>query len=155
VNMISARHIIKSLVLLLLLIPVAACAGWGPAGGMSQGEIKQLESRLIDGPFERVYEAAVETLFDLGYTVSHSDKESGIIVGEKQKQRLLLLSEQAAGAREFDAFQVTLLVRPKGKKQTKVRIKTARNKKNRFNKNAVNKVWNHLENEIMLERAAQ
>ncbi|MBI2344320.1 MAG: hypothetical protein HYV02_08330 [Deltaproteobacteria bacterium] len=141
------RHAMRLLIFVPLLV---GCATWGEPP-LSQAAITQLETRTIDAPFEKVYEAAIESLFDLGYTLTHSDKESGVVVGEKQHRRAIsIFVDENIPQREFDAYQVTLLIRPEGKRQSTVRIKTSRNKERRFDKAAINEVWVYIERQVLM-----
>jgi hypothetical protein len=140
----------KNLAIFFLLIPlISSCISFG-GSQPGQAAAKEIETRSVDASFGKVYDAAIESLFDLGYTITHSDKESGVVVGERQRRRAWLVLDDEPHDR-FDAFQITLLIRPKGKQQTKVRIKTAVNKQRRFNKQAINDVWVLIERQVMLE----
>lgn len=131
----------------------AGCITWATPQPMTQAEVKALETRFVDAPLAKVYDAAIEALFDLGYTVTHSDKSSGLVVGERQKEKVWTVFENGVWqTREgFDSFQITLLIQPETKKQTKVRIKTAINKEQRMNKRAIDEVWVYIERQVLMK----
>lgn len=45
--------------------------------------VRQIEVRRLEVPYETAYNAAAQAMFDLGYSVSHSDKASGILTGSR------------------------------------------------------------------------
>lgn len=147
----SMRRNFRCLATVWLLLGTA-CITWGEKP-MTQSEMTALETRYVDAPLEKVYTAAVEALFDLGYTITHSDKVSGVVVGEKQKEKTWTVFEngQWQTRQGFDAFQITLLIHPETKKQTKVRIKTAFNKEQRVNKRAIDEVWVFIERQVLMK----
>lgn len=123
---------------------------------MGQAQLKAFETRPLDASFEEVYSAAVEAMFDLGYTVSHSDKDSGIVVGEKRKKKpgAWLWGDIPEGKHVedyYDFVQLTLLVKKDGPKESKVRIKTAVNKEIRLDKESVDEVWIYIQRQMMME----
>lgn len=123
---------------------------------MGQAEMKYFETRPLDAPFAEVYAAATEALFDLGYTMTHSDKESGILVGEKRtrKSGTWLLGDIPEGKHVedyYDWIQLTLLVKPDGAKASRIRIKTAVNKEPKLNKDAIDEVWIYIQRQVMME----
>lgn len=127
---------------------------------MGQAQMKNFETREVDAPFDQVYEAGTEALFDLGYTIIHSDKESGILVGEKGQGRgstwVFKDKKLEKKEREFpDFLQLTLLVKPINKKLTKVRIKTAINKERRLDKRAIDEMWVYIQRQVLMEEPPQ
>ncbi len=124
----------------------------------TQAEVKEFETRELDAPFNKVYAAATEALFDLGYTMTHSDKETGVLVGEKRQRKdgAWLSAAVVDHPREedlYDKIQLTILVRKKGSKSTKLRIKSSVNKETRFNRDAINEVWVYVQREVMMHGA--
>src|SRR5438045_2825945 len=74
----------------LCRLPSCACAAalalTGLSGGcaqVTQAELKSLETREIDLPYDESYKAAMNGLFALGFTIDHSDKASGVLTGKK------------------------------------------------------------------------
>ena len=133
------------------MVPSCAwLANWGPP---SQAQLKALETRTLDAPFDAVYAAATEALFDLGYQVAHSDKTSGVVVGQKTKTE----SEWIKGPSGYFSrekrtmLSLTLLIKPMGAKTTDVRIKTAVDGASRLDKGAINEVWLYIDRQILME----
>lgn len=122
----------------------------------SQAAKKAFETRTIDAKYDDVYAAAVEAMFDLGYTIIHSEKSTGIIVGEKNRKRSMMSlgmtdEERRRAENEFDTLQLTIYVKESGKKQTAVRIKTSFNKIESFHKKAIDQVWIYIQRQVMME----
>lgn len=145
------------------IIPILLCFGFVSAWGcgmegkrMTQSELKYFETRPIDAPFDAVYEAAIEAFFDLGYTMTHSDRGSGVLVGEKRRKKpgAWLLGDIPKGESPenyYDMLQLTILVKNKGKAASKVRIKTAINKEVALDKEAIDEVWVYIERQVLME----
>lgn len=123
----------------------------------TQSEIKNFETRDLDAPFDAVYAAATEAFFDLGYTMTHSDKTSGILVGEKRIEAQDIswwnadAEKQKTEAELYDWLQMTILVRKDDKKTSKIRIKTAIDKAPKLDKKAINEVWLYIQRQVMME----
>ena len=153
------RPIIKYAIVFLIGFTLSGCVTTAPPK-MGQAALKVFETRTVDAPFKEVYSAAVEGLFDLGYTIAHSDKGSGVIVGEKRVEK------QGAGWMRFsdsankvvrpesdyyNTLQLTLLIRSIDESSTKIRIKTAVNKEPKLDKEAIDEVWLYIERQVLME----
>lgn len=140
------------------IFATSGCAFLNGEPQMSQAQIKQLESRTIDAPFKEVYDASIEALFDLGYTIVHTDKESGVIMGERSSKSYrtvwvtLADGNRSPSSEEYlQTKQLTILVKPEGRKQCTVRIKSSRNKESSFDKKAINEVWLYIDRQVLME----
>lgn len=141
-----AQQAIKAIVpILLVSISLWGCATTG--GKMGQAATKNFETRTVDAPVDAVFAASTEALFDLGYIIKHSDKQSGLIMGEKRdskkKEKLataILLGVGPALLVDAVVYNITIMVRPVDEKSTNVRIKTAIDGEPKLNKKAIDKV---------------
>ena len=77
---------------LALVISAAGCA---TSGSMTQAELKFLETREIDLPYQETYAAALNAMFSLGLQITHSDKSSGVISGLKRNMFRLSVCSMA------------------------------------------------------------
>lgn len=130
--------------------------GWMTSGGqqVGQAQMKNFETRSIDASFDDVYAAATEALFDLGYQIKHSEKASGIIVGEQRTNysETVYLGKGVWDTRDKQrVFEITLLIKPEKKKTTNVRIKTSVDGQPRLNKDAIDKVWVYIDRQVLME----
>lgn len=148
------RH---SIFLWVVLFAGLSGCGWLLGGNqqqVGQAQIKNFETRTIDAKFDDVYAAATEALFDLGYQIKHSEKASGLIVGEQQQNytESVYLGKGVWDRRDKKTvYDITLLIKPDGKKQTNVRIKTSINGEPRLNKDAIDKVWVYIDRQVLME----
>jgi len=149
----------KAAFLLFLGFILAGCVTTG-TGRIGQAALKALETREVDASFEMVYAAAVEGLFDLGYTIAHSDKGSGVIVGEKRVEKSgagwMRFNDSAnkvvrPESDYYNTLQLTLLIRSIDESVTKIRIKTAVNKEPKLDKEAIDEVWLYIERQVLME----
>lgn len=144
--------------MLLSTVALAGCA-FLQESGMGQAEVTALETRAVDAPFEKVYAAAEESLFDLGYTILHSDKASGVLVGEKQERNyqpewitIPNTNNQIPRpqAELYDTLDLTFLIKANGARSTNVRIKTDINKQQHLNRRAINDAWLYVQRQVLM-----
>lgn len=146
-----------SLIFISLILGGCVTTDNTPVG---QAAVKNFETRSVDATFDEVYSAATEGLFDLGYTIQHSDKATGVLVGEKKvnKQNKIvieiadILAEKETHKEDLsEMLQLTLYIQPVDPKSTKVRIKTAVDKTPTFNKSAIDEVWVYIQRQVLME----
>lgn len=139
-------------IMAMMLFP--AC-GWVTSGQqIGQAELKNFETRTIDAKFDDVYAAATEALFDLGYQIRHSEKASGLIVGEQRTNysESVYLGKGVWDRRDKQrVYEITLLIKPESKKATNVRIKTSTDGQPRLNKDAIDKVWVYIDRQVLMD----
>ncbi len=141
---------------IILAIMFFSGCGWLISGDrqVGQAEIKNFETRSVDAKFEDVYAAATEALFDLGYQIKHSEKASGLIVGEQHYNysESVYLGKGIWDRRDKQrVYEITLLIKPEKKKSTNVRIKTSVDGQPKLNKDAIDKVWVYIDRQVLME----
>lgn len=140
---------------LALLICLNGCGFLLSNQPMNQAQIKNFETRSIDSSFDSVYSAATEALFDLGYVIRHSEKASGLIMGEKtQTESVWVPASPGKPAGSVDkqrTYSLTLLIKKEDTKSTNVRIKTSVDGEPKFNKRLVDQVWVYVDRQVMME----
>ena len=117
---------------------------------LTQSEIKYLQTRQIDRPFHQTYDAALNAMFGLGYSITHTDKQSGIIaaqLGDYGHQSMMSAKERE----ENPVQKVTLMVRPHGRDQTVLRMKLLINELPKQDPKIVTALWMRIEREAMLD----
>ncbi len=142
-----------------MLIATTGCMLFEEQPKMGQAAIKNFETRIVDASFNDVYAASTEAFFDLGYTIAHSDKASGIVVGEKRHKKRSEWTwidgkfTKRPDSEVYEMLQLTILVKEESALQSKVRIKTSVNKQRELNKRAVNEIWLYIERQVLMEEA--
>lgn len=115
---------------ILLVIMVSALAallcGCAADQKYSQTELNALESREFDADFDRTFDAAIGTMFDMGYTIQSSDKRAGFI---------------QAGA-------VQIKLDSAGPRRTSVRVSTSHFGQVRVNKDLIDKILNRIDQRL-------
>lgn len=66
---------------------------------------RQLEVRALDVPYETAYRAVTQAMFSLGYSISHSDKASGILTGTRTVGVTEMKKETKKAAEEMKQYQ--------------------------------------------------
>ena len=125
---------------------------------LTQAEIKALETRELDLPFDEAYQAAANGLFSLGFAIEHSDKESGIITG---KRKDLQTGAKIGAAVAFGVLGllavgdrdevVTFMLTELEDNLTQLRMKIVINGKSVIDRKLMTKIWQQIEREAMLE----
>ena len=124
----------------------------------TQAEIKALETREMDCSFQEAYQASANGLFSLGFAVTHSDKDSGILTGTRHDPNTggKIAAALAFGIIGLAATQerneaVTFMLSELEPKLTQLRIKVVVNGKPVFDRKLMTKIWQQIEREAMLE----
>lgn len=143
-------------ILVIIAMALLPACGWLASGNqqVGQAELKNFETRSVDAKFDDVYAAATEALFDLGYQIRHSEKASGLIVGEQHQNysETVYLGKGIWDKRDKQhVYEITLLIKPENKKSTNVRIKTSLDGQPRLNKDAVDKVWVYIDRQVLMD----
>ena len=125
---------------------------------LTQAEIKALETREMDCPFDEAYKAAANGLFSLGFAIEHSDKESGIVTGKRKDPQtgakigaaiaFGVLGLLAVGDRDETVTFMLTEVEPN---LTQLRMKVIINGKGVIDRTLMTKIWQQIEREAMLE----
>lgn len=68
---------------LVVALSSATAIGQTTSDDPTQLGTRQLEVRTLDVPYDLAYRAATQAMFSIGYTISHSDKTSGILTGSR------------------------------------------------------------------------
>ena len=145
---------ILSLIIVLFMI---GCGG-GRAISPSQLATKSIEAREIEADFDTAYRAATHAFFAIGYTIKHSDRAGGIIVGTKETTDTgaavamgVLFGVFAMMGDYTDVNTITLFLE-KGKKdeKTKIRIQTMFNEDVKVDPVFVDPIWIVTQREAML-----
>lgn len=152
------RGIMNRIVVMVCLLLIPGC-GWLMSGNqqVGQAQLKNFETRTVDAKFDDVYAAATEALFDLGYQIRHSEKASGLIVGEQHYNysETVYLGKGVWDKRDKQrVYEITLLIKPESKKSTNVRIKTSIDGQPRLNKDAIDKVWVYIDRQVLMSSPA-
>lgn len=148
----------KTLKLLSLIAMCPIGTGCAQYNQQMQSEIKALETRELDLPFDQAYTASANGLFALGFTVDHSDKQSGVLTGHRHDNNtggkvagaLLLGVVGALVVGEHDegvSFMLTSL----SPSTTQLRMKVVVDGKPVTDRTVMTKIWQQVEREAMLD----
>jgi hypothetical protein len=90
------KRIFSIFVLFLMVSFLVGCAA-GPQ--LSQMQIRQLTTKMIEGSYENVFRATMTILQDQGYVIKNTDMNSGLIVANIDR-------ETSGGSQFFQALLV-------------------------------------------------
>ena len=138
----------------LCALPLAVGSG---CTQLSQAEIKALETRELDLPFDEAYQAAANGLFSLGFAIDHSDKDSGVLSSSRSSKVaklsvtfLLILPLPTISEGTHDEA-ITFMLTEADPQTTQLRMKVIRNGKPVVDRKLMTQIWQQIEREAMLE----
>jgi len=124
----------------------------------TQAEIKMLETREMRCTYDDAYKAAANGLFSLGFSVTHSDKDSGILTGTRTDPNT---GNKVAAALAFGIIgllatddrneAVTFMLSELEPELTQLRMKLLINGKSVIDRKLMTQVWQRIEREAMLD----
>ena len=133
--------------------------------GVAPGQLatRSIEIRYIEHNYEIAFKAATHALFSLGYTISHTDKDSGILVGKRErtdyeaKAGWILLFGVVGAMMDTDTAQEITLFVDKGKNdlRTTLRIQMLINGVAQINPVIVDSIWVVAQREAMIIKGVQ
>jgi hypothetical protein len=137
---------------LLAGLVVACIVGAGCGGGqkLTQAQLNAIETREVDATLEATFAAATGALFDAGYTVAMSDRQAGLLTGQKGKDRTMdriMWSPSIAD----DRFTISISMRSIDASRTAVRIKTSVNGEPKVNKKAIDQIWTLMQRQVLMK----
>ncbi len=148
----------KSLAITLVLPSLCSYSSGCATTTMTQAEIKFLETRELDLPYDEAYTAATNGLFSLGFTISHSDKESGILTGNRHDPRTgakltnaLFFGVIGLAATSERNEAVSFMLNALSPEITLLRMKVVVDGKSVVDRELMTNIWQRIEREGMLE----
>jgi len=146
--------------LLFIFIFLLSFLGCSTPQGARPGQLatRAIEIRYIESNYETAFKAATHALFSLGYTISHTDKDSGILVGKREtadngaKVGWVLLLGVAGAMMDTDTAQEITLFVDKGKddSRTTLRIQMLVNGEAQIDPIVVDSIWVVAQREAMI-----
>lgn len=139
------------------LLSIAAILSAGCQTTLTQAEIKFLETRELDLSYEEAYQAAANGLFSLGYAITHSDKESGILSAQNSRGEakwsitFLLIIPLPSVGEGTEEETVSLLLTPKSERLTQLRMKLVRDGEPVVDREVMTAIWQRIERAALLE----
>jgi hypothetical protein len=153
----------KYLKAIILLIAFVGGCTTPQSTGPGQLATRAIEIRYIESDYETAFKAATHSLFSLGYTISHTDKDSGILVGKRETKDTsakvgwtLLLGVAGAMIDTDTAQEITLFVdKGKNDKRTTLRIQMLINGEAQIEPSVVDSIWVVAQREAMIINGVQ
>ena len=143
--------------LLLLFAFIIGCAA-PQTGGPGQLATKDMETRSLSIPYDRAYAAATNAFFAIGYTLKHTDKASGVIVGSRSDSGIgkkvaltLLFGIPGALIDTKTNYDLTVMLTPTAPAITTIRIGASRDGQPIVDKEITDKLWTIIEREAMVD----
>lgn len=136
-----------TVVLLVLPLLITGCQS---SPKYTQAQLNAIETRIVDADLDETFNAVSNALFDAGYTIKMSDRQAGLITGEKSKDMSSARFWWGSYIEDVD-YAVSVHVRETGPKQCTVRIKTAVNGESKVNKDAIDQLWILMQRQVLMK----
>lgn len=148
----------KKRISILCIIFIIGCASAPHPDSPGQLATREMETRDLFLSYYNAYRAATNAFFALGYTIKHTDKATGIIVGSKSDPGtgkkvawILLFGIPGALIDTKTNYDITVMIAPKTPAITTIRVGASLNGQPVVNKDITNKVWTVIEREAMVD----
>ncbi len=145
------------LVSFLWVIFIIGCAS-APSTPPGQLATRDMETRDMRISYDAAYKAVSNAFFAMGYTIKHSDKASGIIVGSKsdpgtgkKAAMILLFGVPGALIDTKTNYEITVMLTQKDKEFTTIRIGTSVNGQPVVCREIIDSIWTVVEREAMID----
>ena len=139
---------------------MTGCATTGITPG--QLSLRAIEVRPIDAPYDTAYRAATHAIFALGLTISHTEKDSGIITATRDEKNVgkkigMVLAFGVLGAMmDTDThLHLTMFLSPSGDKKTKLRIGLTKDDEIVTDQTIIDRIWVLTQREALIEIGEQ
>lgn len=116
----------------------------------SQAQLNAIETRTVEASMHETFQAASNALFDAGYTIAMSDREGGIITGQRGKDNTaarVWVSPLISDTR----FVISIQLREQAARQTDVRVKTSINGEPYVDEEAIDQIWTLMQRQVLMK----
>ena len=137
----------------LNLWAIALLSGCGMFEGprvYSQAELTALTTRTVVANFDDTYHAALDALFDEGYTIEESDKAGGVITGLLRDDRSYERAWINPDLEDIE-FRLSILIRARSEHRTTVRLNSSVNGERKIDERAIDAFWNLMRRQVLLQ----
>lgn len=146
----STTHYSDCLRRLVKIVVFVVAFGCQTTPKYTQAQLNAIETREVDASFDETFNAAASALFDAGYTISMSDRQSGLISGQAGKDKSaerIWISPYIADS----TFIASMQIRPISQNLCSVRIKMSANGEPRVDKKAIDNIWNLMQRQVLMK----
>lgn len=136
-----------------LLIAVALLAGCSTGSNMSQytqAQLNALTTRTVEADLDETFRAASNALFDAGYTIAMSDRQGGLITGQKAKDQSARRFWVDPNARDT-VFVMSIQMREQSSEQTDVRVQTSKNGEPYVDDVGIRQLWVLMQRQVLMK----
>ena len=152
----------SSIVIVIGIFLVVLMVGCATTGKPGQYAMRALQTREIQAPFKTTFKAATMVLVNHGYTIKHSDKEMGLVVGEVMRVDKVedfvatLFSDSAGRILARHTYSLTFNLIRIGENRTEVRMNFAKDgapadMRGATVKKETDLYWSEIQKEAMIE----
>jgi hypothetical protein len=141
----------------LLLIPAVlfgmACVSCAPTRNISQysqAQLSAITTREVDADMNATYRAAIDAVFDSGFTVSHSDREGGVVTATRKIDR----TQERIWVYPYindTEYSVSLLLREIDPARTSVRLSFSINGEAQIDEQWIGEFWRLMKRQVLMK----
>jgi hypothetical protein len=125
--------------LIVLIAILAALASCTVDQKYSQTQLAALQTREFDANLDRTFDAVIGSLFDAGYTITHSDKRGGFVAAFRS----------GGGWTGTGSGSVQIKIEPAAAGRTSVRVGTSEAGQQRVDKERIDELFTLIERRLL------
>lgn len=138
------------LIALGALFMFASCATPSNLHRYSQAQLSAITTREVDAGMDATYRAAIDAIFDLGFTVSNSDRIGGIVTAVRKVDR----TEERIWLYPYindTEYSVSVLFREVDPARTTVRVSLSVNGEAQVDEKWVGEFWRLMKRQVLMK----
>ncbi len=146
----TARAVLTCVALSIALL-LSGCGTSSNLAKYSQAQLTAITTREVDAGYDATFKAALDALFDSGYTITTSDKSGGIITGAKgidQSSARFWVSPSIQDTR----LRLSVLLQSMEATRTSVRVSMSKNDVPYVDEKAVDGFWKLMQRQVMMKQ---
>lgn len=137
-------------VVLAVCLVLAACAPKSNLHRFSQAQLSALTMREVDADLDATYRAAVEAVFDLGFTVASSDSAGGVLTATRKIDR----TNERIWIYPYindTEYAVSILFRTIDPTRTSIRVSLSINGEAQVDEKWVGEFWRLMKRQVLMK----
>ena len=138
-----------SFLVLASLLALPACAPKSNLHRFSQAQLSAITMREVDAELTAAYRAAVDAVFDLGFTISSSDSEGGVLTASRKIDRTAERIWVYPYINDTE-YAVSVLFREIDGSRTSIRVSLSINGEAQVDEKWISEFWRLMRRQVLM-----
>lgn len=132
------------------LLTLPACAPKSNLHRFSQAQLSAITMREVDADLTAAYRAAVDAVFDLGFTISSSDSEGGVLTASRKIDRTTERIWVYPYINDTE-YAVSILFREVDPRRTSIRVSLSINGEAQVDQEWIGEFWRLMRRQVLMK----